>query len=923
MSPIPFDRIPELISDFVIPEESPHYPTFNNLTNPLTPRPPLHSGPRNTNPCVVHSFKRCISDVISNYCVSGTQSHRYLNSIENSFVAFKSNSSRILPSFTKFGVISSRVEQPKTQQEESVNSANLHANAMAVAEDEQAALGMSDDTSEHEPSSSTSNLGAPSDTDDDCYQNVQVRHANDTEDSEEDEALLGELDTERFDSASDPTEWNRYDVKDTTELQWLIEQADGRTCVIRNEQILWVGGQAPPQMIPEISGECLEAAESAYPFLHVAWKLHVDHLLHEHKRHKICSVVPSGSSEHLFTAIQHFFFHSCGKIPKFGGLTTFLLLRRPNPYFELHRTKRNEWECSFKVVSLHDLGAAARNKVKGWSSELESRTHDVMHTGSTEPLRAMFGEKTYARFESALKTIGNFWDGSHGVNELPKGFSDLMYETHPFPRIICSSRVDSRAWLLSSAIVKIVCGAGLLPLSAFQTLVRLGIYHRHVNVPLAEYEGISSNDFPPEVLARADFLVGRARRESHTTERTLFLDSVSFAIDSADTVEVDDAIGCGCAENEIVVHIADVARLFTESTFRDPVVQEAIRRRNTMYFPERNKFMLPPAIVSETSLGQDGETCMAITVTIREGAVGSSPRGDGEESMQAVSVCRSRIRTPVRLTYEQFDEILKDTTHEHHSEAKRLFERSELVTWNKYGSYPDRPQFIVTNAQCDMPDISVTMNFQGNTSNRMVEKIMVAANVAFGKFGSIHGLTMPYRLTNRRLKVRVDFEPGYHHYLGVPQYSQVTSPMRRSTDLLAQIAITNFMLVGEKGSYKDYEEFRRYGTRHPWQGKAEERVHTYWQLEYIRQRGPDFVHLGVIDSQYGLGTAVILLESGFPIPIHSSRIEAEIGDAVEVKFTMVDPRSVQWSNVFEKVTKRKDIDAVFPGGLRVPYTCKR
>lgn len=126
----------------------------------------------------------------------------------------------------------------------------------------------------------------------------------------------------------------------------------------------------------------------------------------------------------------------------------------------------------------------------------------------------------------------------------------------------------------------------------------------------------------------------------------------SFAIDSEDTEEIDDAVSWDKDEQEAWVHIADVTRFFPLS-LSDPILERAFRRGSSSYLATGPQFMFEEEnhVREILSLGATHFDGCALSVKIKLDTEGSLI---GDDPCMTIS----RIRTPHRMSYESLESRL-------------------------------------------------------------------------------------------------------------------------------------------------------------------------------------------------------------------------------------------------------------------------
>jgi ribonuclease R len=158
-------------------------------------------------------------------------------------------------------------------------------------------------------------------------------------------------------------------------------------------------------------------------------------------------------------------------------------------------------------------------------------------------------------------------------------------------------------------------------------------------------EELGFRGFRPTVEGEAREAAQWAEREGGA--RRDLTELATFTVDPATARDFDDAVS---AQREgdgarVWIHIADVAAHVKPGSVLD---QEARRRANSTYVPGAVEPMLPHALSSEACSLAPGVERLAVTTEVELGP-GMEPR--------RTRFYRSRIRSDVRLSYEELDEI--------------------------------------------------------------------------------------------------------------------------------------------------------------------------------------------------------------------------------------------------------------------------
>jgi ribonuclease R len=154
--------------------------------------------------------------------------------------------------------------------------------------------------------------------------------------------------------------------------------------------------------------------------------------------------------------------------------------------------------------------------------------------------------------------------------------------------------------------------------------------------------------FPPELESQA-VDAAAAAREAPVTRRDLTA-LATFTVDPATARDFDDAVSAEAAGDgvRLWIHIADVAAHVQPGGGLD---SEALRRGTSTYVPGTVEPMLPAALSDAACSLAPGVDRLAVTAEMVLGA-------DGR--LQSASFYRSRVRSDVRLDYDQLDEFFSE-----------------------------------------------------------------------------------------------------------------------------------------------------------------------------------------------------------------------------------------------------------------------
>ncbi len=443
------------------------------------------------------------------------------------------------------------------------------------------------------------------------------------------------------------------------------------------------------------------------------------------------------------------------------------------------------------------------------------------------------------------------------------------------------------------------------PEAAFQLLVDLGLWSHHENLFLRRSQ--IPLQLPAKVLEGVQRCLENLPSESEANRLDLTHLKI-YTIDDESTTEIDDGLSLEFLENgqqRLWIHIADPTRLLSPG---DELDMEARKRTTTVYLPTGMIPMFPPELATGPMSLIQGKECSALSFSILLDETGA---------VEDYSIHISTVKPTYRLTYDDVDEML-----ELGIEAEP--EISAIATLAKLRQKWRETQGAIS---IFMPESVIKVNgdeikihvIDDSTARLLVAEMMILAGEVAARYGQTHSLAIPYRhqpqpelppeeellavpagparaCAVRRCMPRseMNLTPGRHSSLGLEAYTQVTSPIRRYTDLLTHFQIKAH-LRDEPQPFSP-EEMQDIvmclGTAVREASSVERQTNRYWGLEYLR-RNPDEVWEALMlrwlreDSNLGL---ILLEELGLELAMRFGR-SIEIGDRLEVKVTHCDPRS--------------------------------
>ena len=386
----------------------------------------------------------------------------------------------------------------------------------------------------------------------------------------------------------------------------------------------------------------------------------------------------------------------------------------------------------------------------------------------------------------------------------------------------------------------------------------------------------------------------------HASARADFRDLPAVSIDDADTVEVDDALTIYEDDGEYVVgiHIADLSSFVSRG---DALDIEALKRASTVYLPTRAVRMLPDRLSTDLASLKQGEDRHAFTLEVRF---------DSQFNRLGHRILLSTIRVSERLTYEEVDERIQASDRRLmalHQIGLRLRKEREATGAINFR----RPEVKVRVHQNDAgEDIHVTTINPNSPSRILVSEMMVLLNRLAADFAAANSVPVIFRTQEAREPLPADMQlvpealafekmrrtfkrsrlsltPGLHSGLGLSAYTQVSSPIRRYSDLVTQRQFTA-VLQGDPIPHAREELLRVLAAAEGAEleiRSLEERSTSYWLLKYLaREKIGATLNALVLDRKGNLELDGYYLRGKLP-----DLGTVEPGNIVQVTIDDIDP----------------------------------
>ena len=443
------------------------------------------------------------------------------------------------------------------------------------------------------------------------------------------------------------------------------------------------------------------------------------------------------------------------------------------------------------------------------------------------------------------------------------------------------------------------------PESAFQLLIDLGLWSPHENLSLRRSQ--IPTHFSTKVLEVLHHRLEFPPVDSNADRLDLTHLKV-YTIDDESTREIDDGLSLEIlpdGQQRLWIHIADPTRWLTPG---DDLDLEARRRVTTLYLPTGMISMFPSELATGPMSLNQGEVCCALSFAVIL---------DESGGVQDFSIHTSLIKATYRLTYDDVDEMLQWGVQA----------ESELETIARWAKRREQWRQSQGAISIHMPESSIKVNGDGDVnvyvledsiSRQLVAEMMILAGEVAARYGQKHGLPVPFRAQPqpelppegellqlpagpvrscaiRRCMPRSELSitPARHASLGLDTYTQVTSPIRRYSDLLTHFQIKAHLRGADLPFSPDEVKDLMLTIASTVQEATlvERQTNRYWSLEFLRRNSSEVwqaLMLRWLREHENLGL-VLLEDLGLEIAMRFNR-QIEPGDRLNLKVSHVDPK---------------------------------
>ena len=312
------------------------------------------------------------------------------------------------------------------------------------------------------------------------------------------------------------------------------------------------------------------------------------------------------------------------------------------------------------------------------------------------------------------------------------------------------------------------------PENGHHLLLETGYWNSHYN-PHPARMGVEMNSACGEVPSLPE------------EERVDLTHLTAWAIDDEGNQDPDDAISLD--GEQIWVHVADVAALIPPDSELD---QQARARGANLYLPEGTITMLPRKVTEQLGLGlQQRSPALSFRFTL-----------SAESTIEKIEITPSWVQV-TRTSYRQVEEQIEGETF------APLYQKALQYQQRRLRQGAIRLELPEAKIRVEEEEITITP-LPKLRSRDLVTEFMLMAGEAAARFAQQQEIPFPYStqpppepdeqgnpypapqtpsemyaFRRRFQRSQLKSQPEPHSGLGMTEYSQVTSPLRRYLDLVA------------------------------------------------------------------------------------------------------------------------------------------
>lgn len=450
--------------------------------------------------------------------------------------------------------------------------------------------------------------------------------------------------------------------------------------------------------------------------------------------------------------------------------------------------------------------------------------------------------------------------------------------------------------------------------AAFQMLVDLGIWDEHENLNLLRSQ--IPIRFANELIAAAQECFTAPIPDNMQDLRRDLTHLHVYTIDDISTTEIDDGLSIETladGRKRIWIHIADPTRWLDPESILD---KDARKRGTSVYLPTGVIPMFPMDLATGPMSLIQSQVCHAMSFAVDLDEIGA---------ISHYEIMASLIKPNYRLTYDDVEEMLQLGVED---DLERLADYARL-----------RKKWRVSQGAIEihLPDTSVKVDSKADSqsdskwgdrltleliedtfSRQLVAEMMILGGEVAAKFAQTNNIPIPYRYQEQpelppldtlmqlpsgpvrefaicrcMTKGSLGLYASRHAGLGLDAYAQITSPIRRYSDLLAHWQIKAFLREQPLPFTAEMlTEILQAIDPAIWDAnQVEKQSVRYWSLEYLRRNKDTVWEALMLDwLRENEKLALVLIEDlGLKLPMRITR-HIQVGDNLLIKTSEVDPR---------------------------------
>jgi len=268
-----------------------------------------------------------------------------------------------------------------------------------------------------------------------------------------------------------------------------------------------------------------------------------------------------------------------------------------------------------------------------------------------------------------------------------------------------------------------------------------------------------------------------------------------FTVDELKTKDFDDALHFEATDKGFILEVA-ISSLASTVDYTKELEESLVLRPTSIYMPDQTIHMLPPELAeSRLSLvASEVRDCMIVRAIFSQ-----------DYALQDFSIKFERIKVAENITYQQFLDLLKSAELAPLAELVRHLKHRRLKAGAIDINQEESDCFVDSDGRIRF------VSYKKTLAHSAVEELMILANELSATFAAKNELPFIFKsqfITDPKLKEEIlqlenqylrnfklrsvlakaetSIVPAAHASLGLPLYSQVTSPIRRFFDFVLQ-----------------------------------------------------------------------------------------------------------------------------------------